>query len=885
MPSRALSKLARLANAAELPIFPFLAPRAFAPFPRWTSNSSQKRPNSSQVAASTPNTNELHQMGDYNGGLGDDTLSSARSSSYDNEGAHRARQPAGHRSLDESKFKSDKMGGNKIEEMGLYGVLKELMGDVGEMDNFKRPHEVDGLERTRPDEAKPPRESQRQNSEAVTPAWDRAILDLKLRAVELKSLQEYNESKLRQKYSKRIIHRTSDIEEKWRMIEIRKRGLSQLEKWRVEEKRLNLLREWLQQGKAFKPGFVPSRYDNTRRNFHESWIQTYAPIEAEQNPLLKDLRLDFGIVADPAAQSWAAELLEYGCRAGAIRKRWLSMTIEKRGKRWPHIMGFLLRNNTSVAWEVLRGTTGYDDMPPAYAICECLRHIVDDLYDDSSTTGSGIPHEFMAQFKTFWRWNGHARPLLHMMTAMRLILRANDAQARTLANMFLEYASFKQLRAMVLWFSERGNPELAVRALKQLKIRGADLSGADVDQWPVQVACMKLFHSVITKRGYQESASVMQQVMELGVSINVELASFMMDSAVEAGDFSTALGIYNLMVDTKLEVNGFVYSILLKGAKKYAEPDMLRNIIALCMEKAHYLECPRTAAEVLHATYLTLERGQHPDFFDLMLKTYVRYWDEAPLCKLGILPEKGENAVPTWEDMPAIKKLELPVPALAVMLFSYLRHPPQSSSVWDAVRVYTNFRRLASEGHPLISKLASESAMPHHAFLLAFSHSPQTLDSMTTVLTDMLASNPSVGHDSSARIEEATFPKGDLSCGITSSDEGAMKRDPPLHAAPRVETFAIILRAFNRWGKWEASAKVRDIMKRRGIEPNQPTWTTIIHGLCASGKIDEAVAEMREMESKGYVVNEYMLKALGMGRNQELLMRALKNSYSCHVQQ
>eukprot|EP00252_Welwitschia_mirabilis_P017737 TRINITY_DN39322_c0_g1_i1.p1 TRINITY_DN39322_c0_g1~~TRINITY_DN39322_c0_g1_i1.p1 ORF type:complete len:253 (-),score=44.33 TRINITY_DN39322_c0_g1_i1:37-735(-) len=77
------------------------------------------------------------------------------------------------------------------------------------------------------------------------------------------------------------------------------------------------------------------------------------------------------------------------------------------------------------------------------------------------------------------------------------------------------------------------------------------------------------------------------------------------------------------------------------------------------------------------------------------------------------------------------------------------------------------------------------------------------------------------------------------------SDSGCM---------PSSDTYNLLLKAFTAWGEWEKVQELWHEMQKKGMGPDDRSYTVMIHGLYEAGKLQEAYSYYNEMTEKGFSI-------------------------------
>ncbi len=96
------------------------------------------------------------------------------------------------------------------------------------------------------------------------------------------------------------------------------------------------------------------------------------------------------------------------------------------------------------------------------------------------------------------------------------------------------------------------------------------------------------------------------------------------------------------------------------------------------------------------------------------------------------------------------------------------------------------------------------------------------------------------------------------------------------HCKPSVHTWSILLKAFMDHNQPRAAEKVLSMMRRRGITPNQVTWSSLAIGYARLQDVTNTVNVIERFENEGWGVDDITITGLQVIENREALMNALE---------
>jgi pentatricopeptide repeat protein len=94
-------------------------------------------------------------------------------------------------------------------------------------------------------------------------------------------------------------------------------------------------------------------------------------------------------------------------------------------------------------------------------------------------------------------------------------------------------------------------------------------------------------------------------------------------------------------------------------------------------------------------------------------------------------------------------------------------------------------------------------------------------------------------------------------------------------AKPNVWTWNTLLSVFAWHRQQNAAQLIKEMMDKHGVGYNSVTWNTIISGHVHQQNVAETAAAIRDMESQGFSLDSYTLRALRFLRDPEQLRVAI----------
>lgn len=487
--------------------------------------------------------------------------------------------------------------------------------------------------------------------------------------------------------------------------------------------------------------------------------------------------------------------------------------------------------------------THQEPRPPIYAMADALEFLAkqyNELKDERTEAGLDALlsafHELLEGVREF-------RLTVSQNLITRLLFVCSAEQAIKLHEALLEkevVLNWQNCLRFAVSFGKRGD---YLRGLDMLQ-QAIDV-GADVNCGPFLETCTTILRfSIKQENGYQANTQIVSRFLEMGVKLSVHHYSSLMFNAVEAGDFSTVLRIFDLLQENNVEPNSFIYWALLKGCMAQSNSEAASRVLRSCSHKIRDFKNPYLTTNLLYCFYLQLVARSTPNLFATLVDIYRSLFSGGPLVDLGLL-SAHYFAAPSPHTSATIPPT---TPALGLMILASLRHA-EKPSPQATYRLYLSYRRLVKAGHAAIAPLA-ETDYTSNAFLMAFARSAESLSCCPQVIKDMtIALPPAAIHVAEQR--------------------------PIRQATPTTQTWTILLNGFMRHRQTQAAEKVLQLMRKRGAELNVVTWNSLVAGYAGAQDVEGAVGALKRMEGEGVQMDGYTVAALGHLRDRGRVAKAL----------
>ncbi|KAA6407959.1 MAG: hypothetical protein FRX48_08310 [Lasallia pustulata] len=543
---------------------------------------------------------------------------------------------------------------------------------------------------------------------------------------------------------------------------------------------------------------------------------------------------------DPWARQVAAAL---AVDVDRFKKVWSNLDLERKRTTWPLVMHWALAHYPERALSMLYTTlpdTQYT--PPPYAIADCLDYLACVFLTDSQHPDPVIvkhirrivsfyverSQDQTANFKgvsqrTLWLLNKHC----HGREQVQLYETIRQCKNFVHKNTLLRVMAF---------FVEMGRLATAMEILQRIVESGANLKWDEI-----QMGCANILRGSSDLEDddqvrFRIRSNMLAQMLEWGLPPNLMMYNVIILNAVEAGHMKMAWRIYGMVKASKFEPNAYTYSILLKGIKHGMDEIQAFKLFqrakdAGLLSQDHYL-----IGQLLHATLIYRSNDEGFRAFTDLVPIYEEYLNNQPLKDLGLLRAQTDMA-----SQPQVELMQPSVPALGITVTAYMMEHRDSDHI---PALYARYRNLVEASHPVVAPLAETDHLAN-AFIKALGRYRENLPLCTTVIEHMIKPPASV----------------------------AAK-----HAAPTVQTWSVLLRAFMVHRQAAAAEKIVQMMRGYGLEPNQVTWNTLLSGYAHMQDVEKSVGATRRMQRAGYTADDWTLRAWGRVVDRRKLIKAFEGA-------
>ncbi|CAK4009523.1 Hypothetical predicted protein [Lecanosticta acicola] len=585
-----------------------------------------------------------------------------------------------------------------------------------------------------------------------------------------------------------------------------------------------------QEGRDHATGQTTSwiRVKRTRESLRWFWNREFGKLRKRYNPSFGYEPDSLQLSLSTHAERWAKEILE---EIGVQDDQDIPPDLVPSAiglSRWQQIALWLLENEPRHMLAFLR-YTHTSPYPPQECISNALWYLSEyfsghdnsvmwqkeisllvDLFAHLSKRDS-LPGGERRRIRMF---NSFFRNILQHCSEQegREVYRAVKAH-----DVGLRWGSFLHFTT---FFARNGQFEQALDALLEAKSRHAPL-----DSNGFLSNCATLLRSSVRQAGgLRVSLRIFDNLVSMGLALNVQLCNILMLNAVEAHDVNSAMSIYQSLVQHGLEADKYTFTILLKGCKADIDnAELLNTTIRSSIEHVDVLHSPVVALEILHCLALHHTKHNLDNSFQIVADALAQLFDVEPLEKIGIqLPNLSKPS------HPGQPKLPLTPAAFGIILAVYLEHVfRRTRSNLTANELYQRYKAAAdAQLEPFVSTVEEDYIF--NTFLMSFIKTKKGLLYAAGVIKDMQSQK--LGH---AR-----------------------------RCKPTVQTWSIFLHGFTEHKQMRLAEQVLNYMRSKGIEPNQVTWNILVTGYAAVQDVEGTLDAVRRMEADGATWDPWMMAGL-----------------------
>jgi pentatricopeptide repeat protein len=579
-------------------------------------------------------------------------------------------------------------------------------------------------------------------------------------------------------------------------------------------------------------------------------VKAFSALDRKVYDGLQRSRHRIKLIHEAQTRIWVKQLCHNVQSLGpdTMLKNWMTFTEDVRNKSWLLILLYLLDKRPDQALQFLQVLS----QPPYVAtlkpevLADALEHIVG--LSVSNLRGRRYrpaTSDIVPVFTLIFMHHLARYPAICSEDLFRNLARlATHDDLILLLNLIIKTKSIVGYNTLLHYaniFGMFGDHENALRCLQRILERASCTAAAEhmVARTSFKWSCaLILRRSVCSGQNYILTTEIVAAYLRLGLKLDILLYNVIMHNAMEAGDHSTAFRVYRLLEDKGVQPDSYTYSILLHGCAMADTPALFEDFAEHCAQKAMELQNSWVASGYLHYLYRLHGEGNVEELATILHRAYAQFFSLEPLRIL--IPPVSLGPV-LFEDASkdVSGRMEPSTVALYIMLQIQIRKA-LFAGIGEVWKLYSRFRRLVEEDrHPILVEMAKQPIV-WNTFLLAFCKKQQfaTASQLIKTMTD-------------GRSEG--FPE------------------------PNIYTWNIFMHAFIIHQQPRAAVRIYQIMRSRGIQPDQCTYGSLLRSYAKTqniGKIAEVVGHMEKEQQ----LDPHVLGILTKVRDRKTLMHALEQS-------
>ncbi|EMC97721.1 hypothetical protein BAUCODRAFT_33443 [Baudoinia panamericana UAMH 10762] len=509
---------------------------------------------------------------------------------------------------------------------------------------------------------------------------------------------------------------------------------------------------------------------------------------------------------------------------------------------WADVALHLLKYDKPKVTRFIRATN-HQPYPPINWVADCLQLIALHCQWAAGQTDEARSATFRDLIATFFevlnretleRWtfsdSSYIRLLLPFCTTEQVrkifeTIRSGRLQCSWLTVLQLVYR-----------FAHADQMELALDALLQCE----KTTGVEVNSVLFRSACSTILRQASRHPdGLRISLRIIENLSQLGLHLNVQLFNIVLLNSVEAGDLETAHKLYRSMIEQGHQPDKHTCAIRLKACKSDIDnAKLLKEVIQYTIEHVDVKNEDVVTGEILHCLALHHVKHNPKTAFETVATAFAQFYDTKPLNRLGL---NMPGSPITDSDEPTAPKRAPTSFAIKHLIWTWLA---TQARVKDAAEIYDRWRELVKSGDPVLAPLAADSDVAlANMFLYAFTKTKRSLLNAAQVVKDMQQPLPA-----SASVTQA----------------------PPTRI-----TWSTFLHGFVRQGEMKLAEQVLQYMRKRGMEPDVVTWTSLLGGYAQAQDAEGLAETVRRADEQGTVWNQWAEVSLRRFRNREKLKSIL----------
>ncbi|CAG7560500.1 unnamed protein product [Fusarium equiseti] len=574
-----------------------------------------------------------------------------------------------------------------------------------------------------------------------------------------------------------------------------------------------------------------------------------------------------------------------------MEKTWNRLDVEVRKEQWPGVMLSTLYARPEKAIQVLEATL--DPLPPGYAMAGVAEFCISTLnlndtkvMRDRVTKADEVLELFAKMIEDVP--SGHV-PL--RQSTLGLVATKLPVEQTAEVYQILQRSEIKLHRNTLLKFAcklgrSHTHKEQAFQILRSIADESHDLNSPSI----ASVITTLLHTQPRPHHTWSESEDsfspqrAMEYFLERGFSPNLVSFTALIESLCLQGDIDEAVRLPLLLAENGAKLDRRCYTTVFRGAKNSLKASNIQRAldVARAAKVPHVDVLNNTLHSIFYFAEMESRDKRYPapyvvPMFGPMLRVYAKRFDLEPLQwllpdTLPLLlsqdnmdgtekfrwgPQRHWNfrstIVPVVNEFFDSNDGPLRKPntqTLAIMMRGYIKtlHRP-----YDLMSFYTWFKsRLEERGTELnlAQQLVKEQgSIIHDTLILVMLERKVLLRPALQVFGDML-------RDSLI----AKPPE--------EGKQGILGENFPVHPAPNLFTFSILLHGLLMRREVMLAEQVRQALRENNLEPNAITWNTLVKGYAAMQDLSRTVDALQDLEAAGYKPDMHTFKAFAKLKDQ-----------------
>jgi pentatricopeptide repeat protein len=592
-------------------------------------------------------------------------------------------------------------------------------------------------------------------------------------------------------------------------------------------------------------------------------VRGFAALDAKVHPGLNRMSHRILLRHDPECVDRAIELCK-GVALLDVETMWLNWQQFDRTERknWEQLLLFLVHKRPHHALSFIRVLMRGSRMANrrAQAVADSLEHLaMVFLQSEIPDNLIGSKAYFMPTFYYCFRDHFFANRNVCSQALLWSVARLADSspQLRLIYDLLIEkkaYMGYDTLLHYANKFGQFGDSEYGLRCLQRVvDVVTTPKGKADiVDRRRFRWSCALILRRIVkisNGQDYHLTTSLVAEFLKLGVKLDILLYNVIIHNAMDAGDHTTAFRVYNLLEDNRIKPDSYTLSILLHGCT-VTDPVQFQDFAEFCARQAKEMNDQYLAAGYLHYLHVRHHDEEPVVLSGIIRRNYREFFrQDALLDVVSMGRSHGSTTISrdsdpfseTEADTVALEGslMEPPSLALYIILHSAIRKSVSLGTNY-VFSIYGRFKAaVLRQQHPALNELALETNI-WNAFLYAFCQKQQFADA-SQLIKSMTDDN------------RALFPP------------------------PDVYSWNIFMQAFFKNDQSRAAERVYDIMRSRGVEPDQYTFGVLLSGFARKQLVEKLGGVLEHMDDEAEL-HPHILGELAKVHDRRRLMLELEKA-------